>query len=176
MVPVLLLFLVMLNQTYAPFRSLPGGLDPDLALIVAMYGGLTYPLTSATALGFGVGLLQDTLAGGLTGIGALSKGLTGLVWVRLWRQVMGDVPLMQLPLLAALTVVDGAAFFGTSVLLSAHAISWGIFPRLLAWQLLSNLLFGPFLLMLFAAMAGRLRRTKRSGWRRHESALTFQRQ
>lgn len=174
MFPAILLFVVMLNQIYAPLSRLPGGLEPDMALLVAVSGGLVYTPGGAAILGFTAGLLQETLAGGLLGVGALSKGLTGLLWTRLWRQVISDAPLLQLPLLAGLTVFDGAVFFCTSMLFSTPTPSWDTFFPLLWRQLLSNILVGPFVLILFAAIHRRLKRPKRSSRRRHESAITFQ--
>ena len=175
MFPGMLLLVVVLNQIYAPLSRLPGELAPDVALLVAVYGGLTYTPVQASVLGFTAGLLQETLAGGLLGVGALSKGLTGLLWTPLWRQtVSSDSPLLQLPLLAGLTCLDGAVFFCTSRLFSSPASSWDIFFPLLWEQLLSNLLLGPFLLMLFAAIHHRLMRSKRSSRRHHASAITFQ--
>jgi rod shape-determining protein MreD len=174
MFPAILLFVVMLNQIYAPLSRLPGGLEPDMALLVAVSGGLVYAPGGAAVLGFTAGLLQETLAGGLLGVGALSKGLTGLLWTRLWRQVISDAPLLQLPLLAGLTVFDGAVFFGASMLFSTPTPSWDTFFPLLWRQLLSNILLGPFVLMLFAAIHRKLTRPKRSSRRRHESAITFQ--
>ncbi|MGH8069060.1 MAG: rod shape-determining protein MreD [Candidatus Entotheonellia bacterium] len=174
MFPATLLFVVMLNQIYAPLSRLPGGLEPDMALLVAVSGGLVYTPGGAAVLGFTAGLLQETLAGGLLGVGALSKGLTGLLWTRLWRQVISDAPLLQLPLLAGLTVFDGAVFFCTSMLFSTPTPSWDTFFPLLWRQLLSNILLGPFVLMLFAVIHRRLKRPKRSSRRRHESAITFQ--
>jgi rod shape-determining protein MreD len=174
MFPAILLSVVMLNQICAPLSGLPGELAPDLALLVAVYGGLTYPPVGAAVLGFTAGLLQETLAGGLLGIGALSKGLTGLVWTPLWRQTISDAPLLQVPLLVGLTILDGAIFFSTCRLFSTLASSWDPFLPVLWRQLLSNVLLGPFLLMLFAAIYRRLRRAKRSSRRRHAPALTFQ--
>jgi rod shape-determining protein MreD len=174
MFPAILLFVVMLNQIYAPMSRLPGGLEPDMALLVAVSGGLVYAPGGAAVLGFTAGLLQETLAGGLLGVGALSKGLTGLLWTRLWRQVISDAPLLQLPLLAGLTVFDGAVFFCTAMLFSTPTPSWDTFFPLLWRQLLSNILLGPFVLMLFAAIHRRLKRPKRSSRRRHESAIIFQ--
>jgi rod shape-determining protein MreD len=174
MFPAILLIVVMLNQLYAPSSRLPGGLTPDMALLVAVSGGLVYTPGGAAVLGFTAGLLQETFAGGLLGVGALSKGLTGLVWTRLWRHAIGDASLLQLPLLAGLTVFDGAIFFCTSMLFSTPASSWDTFFPLLWWQLLSNVLLGPFLLMLFAAIHRRLKHPKRSSRRRYEAAITFQ--
>jgi rod shape-determining protein MreD len=145
-----------------------------VALLVAVFGGLVYTPAGAAVLGFTAGLLQETLAGGLLGVGALSKGLTGLVWTRLWRQAIGDAPLLQLPLLAGLTVLDGAAFFCAAMLFSKPTASWDTFLPMLWRQLLSNILLGPFLLMLFAAIHRRLKRPKRSSRRRYDPAITFQ--
>ena len=67
MLPILLLFAVILNQIYAPLSRLPGALVPDIALMVALFGGRVYAPWNAAALGFAAGLLQDTLTGGLLG-------------------------------------------------------------------------------------------------------------
>ncbi len=129
MFPAILLLIVVLNQIYAPLSRLPGELAPDVALLVAVYGGLTYTPVGASMLGFTAGLLQETLAGGLLGVGALSKGLTGLLWTPLWRQTVSDAPLLQLPLLAGLTTLDGAIFFCTSRLFSTPCLVLGyLFP------------------------------------------------
>jgi rod shape-determining protein MreD len=174
MFPAILLSIVLLNQIYTPFNLLPGGLEPDMALLVAVAGGFAYTPWGAAALGFAAGLLQETLTGGLLGVGALSKGLTGLVWTRLWHHAVSNSPLLQLPLLAGLTVFDGAIFFCTSMLFSRPTSSWDAFFPLLWRQLLANILFGPFLLMLFTTIHHRLKRSKRLSRRHHASAVTFQ--
>jgi len=174
MFPAILLLSVLLNQVYTPFSLLPGGLAPDIALLVAVSGGLVYMPWGAAVLGFAAGLLQETLAGGLLGVGALSKGLTGLVWTRWWHSPVSEALVFQLLLLAGLTVFDGAIFFGASMLFSTLTSSWDAFFPLLWRQILANVLFGPLLLILFAAIHRRLKRTKRSSRRRHASAVTFQ--
>ncbi len=174
MFPALLLFLVMVNQLNAPFSRLPGGLAPDLALMVAIYAGSVYGRSGAAALGFGAGLLAETLAGGLIGIGAFSKGLTALLWARLWRQIVGEGTLAQLPLVVAVTVVDGGAFFAASKLFATRGGSWNTFLSLLGWQLLSNVLLAPLLLKLFAILHRKLRRGLRARGRGHEPTLTLQ--
>jgi rod shape-determining protein MreD len=174
MFPAMLLFVVLLNQIYAPLSLLPGGLEPDVALLAAVAAGRVYTPWGAAALGFAAGLLQETLTGGLLGVGALSKGLTGLIWTRFWNPAVSHAPLLQLPLLAGLTVFDGAIFFGCSLLFSTPTSSWDAFFPILWRQLLSNMLFGPFLLMLFAALHRRLKRPRRLSRRRHASEITFQ--
>jgi rod shape-determining protein MreD len=174
MFPAILLLSVLLNQIYAPLSQLPGGLEPDMALLVAVSGGVVYAPWGAAILGFTAGLLQETLAGGFLGIGALSKGLTGLMWTRLWQQAVSEVSVLQLPLLAGLTVFDGAIFFCTAMLFSTPTSSWDAFFPLLWRQLLANVLLGPFLLMLFAAIHRRLKRSKRASRRRYAAAITFQ--
>ena len=76
MFPAILLLVVMLNQIYAPLSLLPGGLEPDMALLAVVAAGRVYTPWGAAALGFAAGLLQETLTGGLLGVGALSKGLS----------------------------------------------------------------------------------------------------
>ena len=174
MFPAILLLIVLLNQIYTPFHLVPGGLTPDMALLVAVAGGLVCRPWGAAVLGFSAGLLQETLVGGLLGVGALSKGLTGLVWTRWWHHAISEAPALQLPLLVGLTVFDGTLFFGTSMLFSTPTSTWDAFFPLLWRQLLSNMLFGPLLLSLFAATHRRLNRPKRSSRRRHASAITFQ--
>ena len=162
------------DQLNGPFSRLLWGLAPDVPLMVAIYAGSVYGPASATALGFGAGLLEETLAGGLIGVGALSKGLTGLLWARLWRQIVGGGILAQLPLVAALTVVDGAAFFAVSKLFAARSGSWDAYIYLLGRQLLSNVLLAPLLLKLFAVLDRKLSRGTRARWRSHEPTLTLQ--
>jgi rod shape-determining protein MreD len=174
MFAVILLVIVLLNQIYAPCSRLLVGLEPDMALLVAVSGGLVYTPWGAAVLGFTAGLLQETLAGGLLGVGDLSKGLTGLVWTRLWYQAVSNAPVLQLPLLAGLTVFDGAIFFCTSMLFSTPTSAWDAFFPLLWRQLLANILLGPFLLMLFATIYRRLKRSKRGSRRLHASAIIFQ--
>jgi hypothetical protein len=91
-----------------------------------------------------------------------------------WNQSVSAAPLLQLPLLAILTVFDGALFFGSSMVFSTPTSAWDVFFPLLWRQLLSNILFGPFLLMLFAAIHRRLKRPRRLSRRRHAPAITFQ--
>ena len=174
MFPAILLSIVVLNQIYTPFNLLPGGLEPDMALLAAVAGGLAYTPWRAAAFGFAAGLLQETLTGGFLGVGALSKGLTGLAWTRVWYDTVSNSPLLQLPLLVGLTVFDGVIFFCTSMLFSRPTSSWDAFFPLLWRQLLANILLGPFLLLLFAAIHHRLKRSKRLSRRHHASTITFQ--
>lgn len=173
MLPALLLLIVIINQVNAPLSMLPWGPEPDMALIVAVHAGLHYAPAGAAALGFGAGLLQEILAGGLIGVGALSKGLTGLFWARQWRHVVAEGVLVQLPLLAVLTIVDGVAFFTASKLLAASAASWDVLLPTLARQLLSNLIVGSVLLKGFAVVQGKLRQGLRARRRGHEPTLTY---
>jgi rod shape-determining protein MreD len=174
MFPAILLSIVVLNQIFTPFHLLPGGLEPDVALLSAVAGGLAYTPWGAAALGFAAGLLQETMSAGLLGVGALSKGLTGLVWTRVWHQAISHSPLLQLPLLAGLTVFDGVVFYCTSMLFSKPTSSWDAFFPLLWRQLLANVLFGPFVLILFTTIHHRLKRSKRLSRRHHASAVTLQ--
>jgi rod shape-determining protein MreD len=174
MFAALLLSFVVLNQLLAPFRILPWGLVPDLALLAAVAGGHCYSPGRATLLGFSAGLLQETLAGGLLGVGACSKGLTGLLWAPLWRRAVGDAPLFQVPLLIGVTLVDSALFFCASLLFAAPTSPGEVFLPLLGRQLVANVVLGPVVLWWFASLYHRLTQPRRMGRRRHASAITFQ--
>ena len=102
-----------------------------MALLVAVAGGLVYTPWGAAGLGFAAGLLQGDPNRRAWRWSPL-KGLTGLVWTRLWHHAVSDAPLLQLPLLAGLTVFDGVIFFCTSMLFSTPTSSWDAFSLALA--------------------------------------------
>lgn len=57
-----------------PLQPAAGGLEPDMALLVAVSGGLVYMPGGAAVLGFTAGLLQETLAGVSSALGPSQKG------------------------------------------------------------------------------------------------------
>ena len=174
MFPAILLFLVMLNQIYAPFSSVSGRRSSPISRCSSRYMEDRYILPPALQpLDSVQGLLQETLAGGMLGVEALSKGLTGFVWTRLWHRPSGT-PLAPVATIGRINGVRWSDFLlHIDVVLLACVVVGRLLP-LLSWQLLSNLLLGPFLLILLATVQRRLKRTRRFSRRRHESAVTFQ--
>lgn len=87
------------------------GVAPDIPLVVAVMVALRRGPEAGCLTGFFAGLLQDVTGPGLVGIQALTKALTGFVagFARV-RFTVGD-PLVQIPGLVLLTVVEGLLRF-----------------------------------------------------------------
>ena len=84
-----------------------GGATPDLPLILTVLWALRHGPETGCVAGFLAGLLQDAADGGLVGVQALTKALTGfgigLAAGRLWA----ESPLVQVPALVLLTIGEG---------------------------------------------------------------------
>jgi rod shape-determining protein MreD len=85
------------------------GTIPDLPLILTTFWALRRGPEMGCLAGFLAGTFQDAATGGLIGVQALTKALAGfgmgLAAGRLWA----ENPLVQVPALVVLTVVEGLA-------------------------------------------------------------------
>jgi rod shape-determining protein MreD len=109
-----LLFL-MLGGTFVQASVMPilgfAGAVPDIPLVMAVMVALRRGPEAGCLTGFAAGLLQDLAGPGLVGIQALTKALAGFLagFVRL-RFTVSD-PLVQVPSLVVLTLVEGVLRF-----------------------------------------------------------------
>lgn len=89
-----------------------GDVAPDLPLILVVLLALRRGPELGGVAGFAMGLLQDTAGGGLIGVQALTKALIGFVVGSLAGGLRGTQPLVQVPGLALLTIVEGLLRYG----------------------------------------------------------------
>jgi rod shape-determining protein MreD len=89
-----------------------GDVAPDLPLILIVLLALRRGPEVGCLAGFAAGLLQDAAGGGLIGVQALTKALVGFAVGALAGGLRGTQPLVQVPGLALLTIVEGLVRFG----------------------------------------------------------------
>ena len=98
------------QATLAPALRI-GDVAPDLPLIVVVLLALRRGPEFGCLAGFAAGLLQDTTSGGLIGAQALTKAVVGFAIGALGGRLRVTQPLVQVPGLALLTVVEGLTRF-----------------------------------------------------------------
>jgi rod shape-determining protein MreD len=98
------------QTTFAPALRV-GGIAPDIPFIVVILFALRNGAELGCLAGFAGGLLQDVTGGGFPGAQALTKAVVGFfvgaVAGRLWVQN----PLVQIPGLVLLSILEGFARF-----------------------------------------------------------------
>ena len=118
-----------------------GDVAPDLPLILVVLLALRRGPEFGCIAGFAAGLLQDAAGGGLIGVQALTKGLVGFAVGALAGGLRGTQPLVQVPGLALLTVVEGVVRFGLLKLFHFPAP----FGELMVYVVLPQALYNGFL-------------------------------
>src|SRR5262245_44528605 len=88
-----------------------GGVTPDLPLILTVLLALRHGPETGCLVGFVAGFLQDVSGGGLIGVQALTKALAGFAMGLLVGRFWVASPLVQVPGLVLLTIVEGVARF-----------------------------------------------------------------
>src|SRR5947209_8853110 len=99
------------HATLTPLVSV-SGVTPDLPLIMVSLLALRRGPEFGCLAGFAAGLLQDAAGGGLIGVQALTKALAGFAVGTLGGELRVTQPLVQVPGLAVLTIVEGLLRFG----------------------------------------------------------------
>jgi rod shape-determining protein MreD len=124
---------VCLLQTMVSPRLAIGGIQPDLFLIFVFGLSLTAGPELATAVGFLVGLYQDTLSGAPLGLNAFTLSLAGFLVSGLSRQLRTSQVAAQFALLLFAGLVSGLTtllllrFFQASRPI-ASSIVWTVLP------------------------------------------------
>jgi rod shape-determining protein MreD len=118
-----------------------GDVAPDLPLILVVLLALRRGPEIGGVAGFAMGLLQDAAGGGLIGVQALTKALVGFAVGALAGGLRGTQPLVQVPGLALLTIVEGLVRFGLLKLLHFPAP----FGELMLYVVLPQALYNGFL-------------------------------
>lgn len=110
------LALTLLSGSLAQGSVVPairiGDVTPDIPLVLTVLLGLRRGPEAGCLSGFALGLIQDTVGGGIVGTQALTKAVIGFVAGLLARRLVASSPLVQVLGLVVLTVVEGLARYG----------------------------------------------------------------
>jgi rod shape-determining protein MreD len=117
-----------------------GAIAVNLVLVAVVYLALSYGAVTGTLAGMIGGLTQDALAGGIVGLGGMTKTMIGFIVGVLGAQFNLSTTVPRLVMFAAATVVHQVVFEGLHALLGGR-------PFTLQWsavliQSLANALIG----------------------------------
>lgn len=128
------------QATLAPALRI-GGVAPDIPLIVVALLALHRGPEVGCLAGFAAGLLQDSAAGGLIGAQALTKAVVGFLLGSAGARFRVGQPLVQVPGLVLLSVVEGLLRFAVLKLFHFPAA----LADLMAFVILPQALYNGFL-------------------------------
>lgn len=109
--PVLLSLAWLAQASLVPLVSI-GAVQPDLVLIVIAAQAIAGGPTRGALSGFFGGLLQDLLAPGSVGVGALVKTVIGYSLGRVDRSLLGESPLLPVIMIGVMSLVSQSAYLG----------------------------------------------------------------
>ena len=145
---LIVIILFSIQTTWLGMFSI-GGVIPDLVLIWVVYCGVHCSRTMGVGSGIVMGILQDSLSGGLLGLNTLSKSFIGFFFVALKDKffVEGVVPVAFF--LVASSLFDGLVFyFSMNTVLKGEVTSSFLYQSLPAYSIYNGLV-GPILFLLF---------------------------
>src|SRR5436309_9238055 len=137
------------HATLAPALGI-GGVTPDLPLIVVVLLALRRGPEFGCVAGFGAGLLQDAAGGGLIGVQALTKAVIGFAIGALGERLTVSQPLVQVPGLVLLSLLEGLARLGLLQLFHFPAPFGGLLMYVIVPQALYNGFLGAALVLALA--------------------------
>ena len=107
---LIVILLFSIQTTWLGMFSI-GGVTPDLALIWVVFCAVHYSRTVGIGSGIVIGILQDSLSGGLLGVNTLSKSFIGFFFSALKDKffVEGILPISFF--LAVSSLFDGLVFY-----------------------------------------------------------------
>jgi rod shape-determining protein MreD len=148
-VQILIVIILFSIQTTWLEKFSIGGVIPDLALIWVVYCGVHYSRTMGIGSGVVMGILQDSLSGGLLGLNTLSKSFIGFFFAALKDKffVEGVVPIAFF--LVASSLFDGLVFyFSINTVLKGEVAPSFLYQSLPAYSIYNGVV-GPILFLLF---------------------------
>jgi rod shape-determining protein MreD len=116
-------------QTTISGMTLGGARMVNLVVVAVVYVALLYGPVAGLMAGTAAGLVQDALAGGVVGIGSLSKTVIGFLSGLLGAQFIVSQPLPRLVMFLGATVVHEVCFQALYAVVEARAF------RLQPWPL-----------------------------------------
>jgi rod shape-determining protein MreD len=119
------IFLALAAQTTLGGYVFRSSTPIDLVLIAVVYVGMKSGPVTGVLAGTVAGLIQDALAGGILGIGGLSKTVIGFLSGVLGTQFIVTAPLPRFLLLLMATALHAAIFMGLYSLLDLRQFPSG---------------------------------------------------
>lgn len=137
----------------------------DLVLVAVVYIALTNGPVGGMFAGSVAGLIQDSLAGGIVGVGGLAKSIVGFFAGAFGQQFIVTAALPRLVMFLAATVVHSVVFMGLYLVLGQRSFpsSWPTF----AGQALANAVVGMVAFTAIEAVPGIVERRRMSRRSRH---------
>ena len=145
---LIVIILFSIQTTWLVIFSI-GGVIPDLALIWVVYCCVHCSRAMGIGSGIVMGILQDSLSGGLLGLNVLSKSFIGFFFAALKDKffVEGVVPVAFFLVVSSL--FDGLVFyFSMNTVLEGEVASSFLYQSLPAYSIYNGIV-GPILFLLF---------------------------
>jgi rod shape-determining protein MreD len=137
------IFVALAAQTTLAGYAFRSSAPIDLVLIAVVYVAIKSGPVRGLMAGTVAGLIQDALAGGILGIGGLSKTVIGFLSGVLGTQFIVTAPLPRFLLVLVATALHAAIFMGLYSLLDLRQFP-PLYPAILG-QAFGNALVGVFL-------------------------------
>ena len=119
------IFIALAAQTTLAGYLFRSSTPIDLVLIAVVYVAIKSGPVTGLMAGTVAGLIQDALAGGILGIGGLSKTVVGFLSGVLGTQFIVTAPLPRFLLLLVATALHAAIFMGLYTLLDLRQFPSG---------------------------------------------------
>jgi rod shape-determining protein MreD len=117
------LALAIVLQTTLSGLSMAGGTRVNLVLVAVVYVALAYGPATGLLAGAAGGLAQDALAGGIVGIGGLSKTVVGFLVGVLGAQFIVSQPIPRFVMFVGATLVHEACVQAVSAVVESRAFT-----------------------------------------------------
>ena len=143
---LIVVILFSIQTTWLEMFSV-GGVIPDLALIWVVYCGVHCSRSMGIGSGIVLGILQDSLSGGLLGVNTLSKSFIGFFFATLKDKfyVEGVIPIAFFLILSSL--FDGLVFyFSMNTVLKGEVASSFLYQSLPVYSIYNGLV-GPIIFL-----------------------------
>jgi rod shape-determining protein MreD len=149
------IFLFSAQTTWLELFSF-GGVTPDLILAWVVYCGVRCSRISGVGAGIALGLIQDSLSGGILGVNTLSKGLSAYFFSTLKDKfyIEGVIPIGIF--LFFISIFDGLVFYFSMETILKGEVNSRFLYQLLPVYCIYNALIGPFLFVVLDKVDGLL--------------------
>jgi len=124
------LAVALVLQTTLAGYTLAGATRVSLVLVAVVYVALAYGAVTGLLAGTAGGLVQDALAGGIIGIGGLSKTIVGFLVGVLGAQFIVSQPLARFLMFVGATLLHDVCYRALSALIEARGFAMPLSPAL----------------------------------------------